>query len=693
MVDNDTERADDRSGVDEKTDGGDVLADADAEPLALAGAYKVLGRLDDPTGTGVRGRNDAASGTPIGVEGVVPNTDGFGLATPDDARIEGALDTAGRHRLTVDGTTALEATPSATSVAGDLAMAGSHRVLVDGRRSVRLDANATKAGNVVLGHDANEVKDGAAAAVIGGGGFRSQTDNRANVVTDDYGVVAGGKNNIAGTTADSDPGTGSFATISGGVANRAAGKQTTVAGGRNNVAGALNAAIGGGRNNSADGDTGTVGGGRGNAAKGKDATVAGGSNNLAHDDQGTVAGGANNEAGRPDADTTTAPYATVGGGLYNRARGKYATIAGGGPDDDKNGSENAVYDDYGTIGGGGRNRVGTDDQDTTNAPYGTVSGGRNNTARRAYATVSGGRTNETRDEYATIGGGHSNTVTSSRGTIAGGQGGQVLAEYGTIGGGQGNRVDDDHGTVGGGHDNRVGTATSGSTDEVYGTIGGGYGNRTRGTYATVPGGRSNVAAGDYSMAAGRNAEDNDHDGAFVWGDSSSNTVTADADDQVVLQAGGTRSSGAAVTIYSQSNDAVGVELPANDSTWQSLSARSAKTDISPVDGPAVLDAVADLEVSTWRYDGQDDAVTHMGPMAGEIAETFGLGHDDRHVAPLDLAGLALAAIKGIAAEREERDGRIDALEAENARLRERLAAVEACVDLGTDAAEDIPADD
>lgn len=68
---------------------------------AATSSYKVLGELDAPDGTGIRGTNTATSGTPVGVEGTVPNTTGYGLATPDDAHVGNAL-VAGEVRNAID---------------------------------------------------------------------------------------------------------------------------------------------------------------------------------------------------------------------------------------------------------------------------------------------------------------------------------------------------------------------------------------------------------------------------------------------------------------------------------------------------------------------------------------------------------------------------------------------------------------
>jgi hypothetical protein len=104
--------------------------------------------------------------------------------------------------------------------------------------------------------------------------------------------------------------------------------------------------------------------------------------------------------------------------------------------------------------------------------------------------------------------------------------------------------------------------------------------------------------------------------------------------------------------------------------------------VSSVEPQAVLDGVESLSVNTWTFeDGDDDR--HMGPMAEEFADAFGLGDKDT-IATVDAEGVALAAIQGVTERIAERDERIDELEAENERLRERLDAVEERLDVSDD---------
>ncbi len=103
-------------------------------------------------------------------------------------------------------------------------------------------------------------------------------------------------------------------------------------------------------------------------------------------------------------------------------------------------------------------------------------------------------------------------------------------------------------------------------------------------------------------------------------------------------------------------------------TYSSTSDRNAKTDIAEVDPQAVLRKVAELPVSTWRF--KQASERHMGPMAQDFAAAFGLGADDKLLAPADVGGVALAAIKALKQE-------VDAKDALIAELRARLEALEA----------------
>ncbi len=87
MTDDTTDTTADDEGIDDQQ-----TTDA---TTAASSTYKVLGEFDADSGAGVLGRNTADSGTPIGVEGAVPNSSsGYGLSTPGDARVGGTAELA-----------------------------------------------------------------------------------------------------------------------------------------------------------------------------------------------------------------------------------------------------------------------------------------------------------------------------------------------------------------------------------------------------------------------------------------------------------------------------------------------------------------------------------------------------------------------------------------------------------------------
>ncbi len=108
-------------------------------------------------------------------------------------------------------------------------------------------------------------------------------------------------------------------------------------------------------------------------------------------------------------------------------------------------------------------------------------------------------------------------------------------------------------------------------------------------------------------------------------------------------------------------------------TVNGVSDRNKKKDFETIDPVAVLDAVANLPMSTWSYKNDAQQLRHMGPMAQDFWAAFGLGMDDKHITITDMGGVALAAIQGLEARNSE-------LAEQNAGLAERLEALEAMIE-------------
>ncbi len=107
------------------------------------------------------------------------------------------------------------------------------------------------------------------------------------------------------------------------------------------------------------------------------------------------------------------------------------------------------------------------------------------------------------------------------------------------------------------------------------------------------------------------------------------------------------------------------------------SSRELKTEIAPLDDRDLLERVAALPMSQWRYKHeQDEAVRHVGPMAEDFKAAFDLAGDGKTISVVDANGVALASIKALYRQLEEREGEIRALQRANEDLAARLAELE-----------------
>jgi hypothetical protein len=124
----------------------------------------------------------------------------------------------------------------------------------------------------------------------------------------------------------------------------------------------------------------------------------------------------------------------------------------------------------------------------------------------------------------------------------------VLDDWGTVGGGRGNTASGSVATVGGGRRNEAsgtgGTVPGGilnTANGFYTTVGGGFNNTASGSQATVPGGVDNSARGSASFAVGHAAKAI-HKGTFVWNDKSvdggNDSLLSTGENQFLIRAAG-----------------------------------------------------------------------------------------------------------------------------------------------------------
>ena len=227
-----------------------------------------------------------------------------------------------------------------------------------------------------------------------------------------------------------------YATVTGGVSNRAEAYASSIVGGEANQATGLASAMLGGNLNQATGSYAAAVGGQMNQATGQHSLVSGGggdepsNSNIASGSHSVVSGGVGNDAtgfvaaiGGGIANEASGNYTFVGGGKYNKASGRESAVCGG--------QENEAAGPQSAILGGLRNLT---DSESVQA---TISGGLENVSSGTVTHVAGGKFNEARGSGSSICGGAENETVAAQSAILGGYSNQVANEatYGAIGGG------------------------------------------------------------------------------------------------------------------------------------------------------------------------------------------------------------------------------------------------------------------
>jgi trimeric autotransporter adhesin len=114
--------------------------------------------------------------------------------------------------------------------------------------------------------------------------------------------------------------------------------------------------------------------------------------------------------------------------------------------------------------------------------------------------------------------------------------------------------------------------------------------------------------------------------------------------------------------------------------WAAAARSSARrcADFKPAE--LVLSKLRAMPIERWRFRGAP-GVTHIGPVAQDFYEAFGLGTSDTTIGHMDVSGISLRAIQALEARtREQNDALVrenEILKAELAVLRGRLSQLEA----------------
>ena len=76
-----------------------------------------------------------------------------------------------------------------------------------------------------------------------------------------------------------------------------------------------------------------------------------------------------------------------------------------------------------------------------------------------------------------------------------------------------------------------------------------------------------------------------------------------------------------------------------------------------------------MPVNTWQYRDEAESVRHLGPVAQDFHDAFGLGSSEKVIATVDADGVALAALQGLNSKLESA---VAALQDELSLLRSQL---------------------
>lgn len=280
--------------------------------------------------------------------------------------------------------------------------------------------------------------------------------------------------------------------------------------------------------------------------------------------------------------------------------------------------------------------------DDANVGFFSWAGGSNSTAIGLYALAFG----------------DTNSAESTS-SIVFGSGNQVKGAAG-FSAGAGNRVCDTYGVALGNNAKSGGPFINGKCDPDTFNLRG---------LAAVAIGYNVTADQDHSTAMGKFASNNGFAGTFVWSDGSANqsadTFRNTANNEFAARAtGGFR-------LRTNLAGTTGCNLPAGSGVWNCTSSRYTKQNFATVQGESLLAKVRAMPITTWNYTSEGAQVRHLGPMAEDFHQAFGLGVGDTSIGVQDLAGVSLAAVKAL----EKRTADLQTRTAEVGQLKTRLAEV------------------
>jgi hypothetical protein len=295
--------------------------------------------------------------------------------------------------------------------------------------------------------------------------------------------------------------------------------------------------------------------------------------------------------------------------------------------------------------------------DDANVGFFSWAGGSNSTAIGLYALAFG----------------DTNSAESTS-SIVFGSGNQVKGAAG-FAAGAGNRVCDTYGVALGNNAKSGGPLINGKCDPDTFNIRG---------LAAVAIGYNVTADQDHTTAMGKFASNNGFTGTFIWGDGSAQQ-TADTFRNTANNEFAARATGG-FRFRTNLAGTTGCNLPGGSGVFNCTSSRYTKENFLKLSGEEVLTKLRNVPVTSWNYIAEGKQVRHIGPMAEDFYEAFGLGTSNAAIGVQDLTGVTLAATKALderttelqqkTVELEKKTAEVEQLRTRVSVLEERLANIE-----------------
>ena len=90
--------------------------------------------------------------------------------------------------------------------------------------------------------------------------------------------------------------------------------------------------------------------------------------------------------------------------------------------------------------------------------------------------------------------------------------------------------------------------------------------------------------------------------------------------------------------------------------------KNLKENILKIDDSIILKKLEGLDISSWNYKSENKSIQHIGPMAQDFYKIFNVGVDNKHIAALDAAAIAIAGVKALSKQLKIKDDEIALLQ-------------------------------